>query len=151
MLLWIQISVKLYLYARLPVYLFSTPRLKPTRWRRTRAGRPSTARTSSQPWTRWNLRNLSDLWRTVSQVWAEDILWSDWLIILDNISVWKKGQQEKKEQAARKKASKKDSEPGESKANVAEPEVIEIDWRLSLSKISTLKCYPWFVKRNIRR
>ena len=70
---------------------------------------------------------------------ADDSLWSDWLVILDNISVWKKGQQEKKEQAARKKASKKDSEPGESKANVAEPEVIEIDWhddwRLLLSTL----------------
>ena len=55
-------------------------------------------------------------------------LLSDWFD--NNISVWKKGQQEKKEQAARKKASKKDSEPGESKANVVEPEVIEIDWGL---------------------
>ena len=52
----------------------------------------------------------------------------------NNISVWKKGQQEKKEQAAKKKASKKDIDAGEtceaaSKASVAEPEVIEIDWR----------------------
>ena len=46
-----------------------------------------------------------------------------------NISVWKKGQQEKKEQAAKKKASKKDGDAGESKANVSVPEVIEIDWR----------------------
>ena len=57
---------------------------------------------------------------------------SDWFY---NISVWKKGQQEKKEQAAKKKASKKDvdavTETGGSKASAPEPEVIEIDWPLT--------------------
>ena len=68
---------------------------------------------------------MSDLWRTVSQVrYYIFKVFSDRFL---NISVWKKGQQEKKEQAAKKKASKKDVDAGESKANVAEPEVIEID------------------------
>ena len=73
---------------------------------------------------------MSDLWRTVSQVrYYIFKVFSDRFY---NISVWKKGQQEKKEQAAKKKASKKDIDAGEtceaaSKASVAEPEVIEID------------------------
>lgn len=72
---------------------------------------------------------MSDLWRTVSQVrYYIFKVFSDRFY---NISVWKKGQQEKKEQAAKKKASKKDvdavTETGESKASAQEPEVIEID------------------------
>ena len=64
-----------------------------------------------------------------------------WFVICltNNISVWKKGQQEKKEQAARKKASKKDVEAGAGESK-AEPEVIEIDWLLTKYQKLKVKC-----------